>query len=177
MSINTLNNDISLSSIVAAGAATTTATTCSSKQRQKKEYRPSTIEHVSNEDEEIDETSSQSSSKSSSLCRLKNEAVVVNQKMSRHGTIKCGTSPSGNDSGGSARSSNKTRGATYDGNLCMICSDRASGFHYGVLACEGCKGFFKRVCKEQLKQVRFSIKTFKLHFPAKKRVFNYNDLK
>nr|ASL70501.1 nuclear receptor [Brachionus rotundiformis] len=45
----------------------------------------------------------------------------------------------------------KPRGATYDGNKCMICSDRASGFHYGVLACEGCKGFFKRVCKEKLK--------------------------
>jgi hypothetical protein len=42
----------------------------------------------------------------------------------------------------------KPRGATYDGNACMICSDRASGFHYGVLACEGCKGFFKRICKE-----------------------------
>ena len=46
---------------------------------------------------------------------------------------------------------NKPRGATYDGNVCMICSDRASGFHYGVLACEGCKGFFKRVCKEKPK--------------------------
>lgn len=45
----------------------------------------------------------------------------------------------------------KPRGATYDGNKCMVCSDRASGFHYGVLACEGCKGFFKRVCKEKLK--------------------------
>jgi hypothetical protein len=33
----------------------------------------------------------------------------------------------------------------------MVCSDRASGFHYGVLACEGCKGFFKRVCKEKFK--------------------------
>ena len=45
----------------------------------------------------------------------------------------------------------KPRGATYDGNVCMVCSDRASGFHYGVLACEGCKGFFKRVCKEKSK--------------------------
>lgn len=40
----------------------------------------------------------------------------------------------------------------------MICSDRASGFHYGVLACEGCKGFFKRVCKEKIKYNK-SIKT------------------
>lgn len=61
-----------------------------------------------------------------------------------------------------SNSSNKARGATYDGNLCMICSDRASGFHYGVLACEGCKGFFKRVCKEQLKQV--SIRIYNLLF-------------
>ncbi len=29
----------------------------------------------------------------------------------------------------------RPRGATYDGNICMICNDRASGFHYGVLAC------------------------------------------
>jgi len=28
--------------------------------------------------------------------------------------------------------------------LCVVCSDRASGYHYGVPACEGCKAFFKR---------------------------------
>lgn len=39
--------------------------------------------------------------------------------------------------------------------VCSVCGDKASGFHYNVLSCEGCKGFFRR---SVIKNAQYSCK-------------------
>jgi len=34
--------------------------------------------------------------------------------------------------------------------LCLICGDRASGYHYNALSCEGCKGSYNIYCLSTL---------------------------
>ncbi|XP_071809128.1 nuclear hormone receptor E75-like [Asterias amurensis] len=60
-----------------------------------------------------------------------------------HGSPDIATSPVANHRTGSG---NRIDFPTI---ACKICGDRSSGVHYGIISCEGCKGFFRRCLRRQ----------------------------
>lgn len=46
----------------------------------------------------------------------------------------------GGPSDSKRKKGNGIEGKSIEEELCRICGDRASGYHYNALSCEGCKG-------------------------------------
>ncbi|XP_073842052.1 ftz transcription factor 1 isoform X1 [Musca autumnalis] len=63
----------------------------------------------------------------------------------------------GHMGGGGGTSATSATGSTPDvidfkqlfEELCPVCGDKVSGYHYGLLTCESCKGFFKRTVQNK----------------------------
>lgn len=107
-------------------------------------------------------TTSINSTISYSISSLANHCSIINSNTDT-------TSPMSNTSGshslGGASSSNGsntslnnwTKPASYPSHdvslmnceMCPICGDKVSGYHYGLLTCESCKGFFKRTVQNK----------------------------
>lgn len=45
--------------------------------------------------------------------------------------------------------------------ICGVCGDKATGFHFNAMTCEGCKGFFryKNAYRNTVKQTQIDIPT------------------
>lgn len=57
---------------------------------------------------------------------------------------------------GSKKKKGPTATSRQQEELCLVCGDRASGYHYNALTCEGCKGFFRRsITKNAVYQCKY----------------------
>lgn len=59
-------------------------------------------------------------------------------------------------------------------NMCQVCGDNATGIHYGVLSCEGCKAFFRRSAPEKVHKSYICLAGDSCQFSFKNCIQNRN---
>ncbi|XP_076757452.1 ecdysone receptor isoform X3 [Xylocopa sonorina] len=84
---------------------------------------------------------------------------IGRDELSQPGSLNGYGSGGGGGGGGSdGCDARKKKGPTprQQEELCLVCGDRASGYHYNALTCEGCKGFFRRsITKNAVYQCKY----------------------
>uniref|UniRef100_A0A672J8B7 Peroxisome proliferator-activated receptor delta b n=1 Tax=Salarias fasciatus TaxID=181472 RepID=A0A672J8B7_SALFA len=80
-----------------------------------------------------------------------NQSKQVSSASSSYTDLSHTSSPSLSEQLRLGREDNAAAGISVE---CKVCGDKASGFHYGVHACEGCKGFFRRTVRMKLEYER-----------------------
>ncbi|KAJ8679539.1 hypothetical protein QAD02_015326 [Eretmocerus hayati] len=127
------------------------------KKSSLRQYTPSSIpKYILHQDER----SSFSTCPALPIPNQNHSFQKMSNKPQKYGIRRDDLSPPSSLNGYSADScdAKKKKGPTprQQEELCLVCGDRASGYHYNALTCEGCKGFFRRsITKNAVYQCKY----------------------